>query len=203
MVVESLITSLGCHVKVCSSGEECLGALSEQKYRDSPFGVVRAASSPLPPVHSCRSSRPAPFAGRVAAHQLLRARRSGVAGLGAGRHDGQASGGEAPCRLPLGERDEDHHGLRARTRGRDHHCPRSSGVRGPARLCDHRASGQSRGGNGRGVSARRPYSMPLIPLTAHHSHACHSLRRVLTYWEKPVTAKRLQDLLEEHVAARK
>ena len=42
---------------------------------------------------------------------------------------------------------------------------------------------------------------------AHHSHSCHSLRRnfrrVLTYWEKPVMAKRLQDLLEEHVAARK
>jgi len=40
MVVESLITSLGCHVAVCSSGEECLGAVTEQKFQNSPFSVV-------------------------------------------------------------------------------------------------------------------------------------------------------------------
>jgi len=116
MVVESLITSLGCHVKVCSSGEECLGALSEQKYRDSPFGVALLDWE----------------LGDMTGKQVVERLHADFPWV-------------SEMRIIM-------------------------------------------------VSGHAPEDETTTALAA---------LGVLTYWEKPVTAKRLQDLLEEHVAARK
>ena len=117
MVVESLISSQGCPVEVCSNGAAALATLTQARYAQDPFHVVRVRLAAFT-VTCVRISE-----SRARSHRALvlscSCARPDAPGLGPRRHDRIRGRGEAAWRISLAAGPAHHHGIRTHARRAD------------------------------------------------------------------------------------